>query len=122
MIAGQQVLAQQLAQSSSSTSASEYFGGLVSGGEGGGDGSILNQDNSNLFRGGVVGYRPDITVIPITTSLQVQHATTSDRLYVIVSLFPNFTELTDVENFNALGDVNTAGGAGGAGGGVGGAF
>ncbi len=118
MIVGQQVLAQQLAQGSSSTAASEYYGGLVSGGTEGGP--ILNQDNSNLFRGGVVGYSPEVEFFQISTSLQVQHATTSDRLYVIVSLTPNFTDLTDVENFNALGDVNTAGGAGAGGGGAGG--
>ena len=117
MIVGQQILAQQLAQGSSSSAASEYYGGLVSGGSQ--DGPILSQDNSDLFRGGVVGYSPEVQFIPITTSLQVQHATTSDRLYVIVSLTPNFTELVDVENFNALGDVNTAGG-GGVGGGGGG--
>ena len=118
MIVGQQILAQQLAQGSSSTSSSEYFGGLVSGGGAGGEGGpILNPDNSNLFRGGVVGYSPEVEFFDISASLQVQHATTSDRLYVIVSLTPNFTDLTDVENFNALGDVNTAGGAGGGGGG-----
>ena len=110
MIAGTQVLAQQLAQGSSSTAASEYYGGLV--GTPGEGGPVLNQDNSNLFRGGVVGYRPEVEFFSIATSLQVQHATTSDRLYVIVSLTPNFTDLTDVENFNALGDANTAGGAG----------
>lgn len=109
MIVGQQVLAQQLSQGSSSSAASEYYGGLVGGGD---DGPILNQDNSNLFRGGVVGYRPEVEFFDISTNLQVQHATTSDRLYVIVSLTPNFTDLVDVENFNALGDANTAGGAG----------
>ena len=122
MIAGQQVLAQQLAQGSSSTAASEYFGGLISGGNE--EGPILNPDNSNLFRGGVVGYSPEIEFFPIAASLQVQHATTSDRLYVIISLTPNFTDVVSVENFNALGDANNAGGGanlgGGGGGGVGG--
>ena len=70
-----------------------------------------------MFRGGVVGYSPEVEFFDISTNLQVQHATTSDRLYVIVSLTPNFVDLIDVENFNALGDVDTAGGAGGGGGG-----
>lgn len=113
MIAGSQILAQQLAQGSSSTAASEYYGGLVGSPQGQEGGPLLNQANSNLFRGGVVGYRPEIETLDISTSLQVQHATTSDRLYVIVSLTPNFTDLVDVQNFNVLGDADTAGGAGG---------
>lgn len=113
VIAGTQVLAQQLAQGSSSTAASEYYGGLIGLPQNQEGGPVLNQGNSNLFRGGVVGYRPEIEFFDISTSLQVQHATTSDRLYVIVSLTPNFTDLVDVSNFNTLGDANTAGGVGG---------
>jgi|GEM_PF-3536465 len=109
MIVGSQVLAQQLAQGSSSTAASEYYGGLIGGGE---DGPIFDPRNSNLLRGGAVGYSPEVEFFDISTNLQVQHATTSDRLYVIVSLTPNFVDLTDVQNFNALGDANTAGGGG----------
>jgi len=107
MIAGQQILAQQLAQGSSSTAASEYFGGLIGTGSTS-EGPILNQDNSNLFRGGVVGYQPETEFFDIALSLQVQHATTSDRLYVIVSLTPNFTDVVSVSTFNALGDADNA--------------
>ena len=117
MIVGSRVLAQQLAQGSSSTAASEYYGGLIGSGE---DGPILDPGNSNLFRGGAVGYSPEVEFFDISTNLTVQHATTSDRLYVIVSLTPNFTDLTDVENFNALGDADNAGGGTAASGGVGG--
>jgi len=107
MIVGQQLLAQQLSSGSSSTSASEYYGGLISGGEGAGP---LQQANQNLFRGGVVGYRPEITTVSIGANLQVQHATTSDRLYVIVSLTPNFTDLLAVETFDLAGGAEGAAG------------
>ena len=50
----------------------------------------------------------------------VNHATTSDRLYVMVSASPFFTQITRVDTFNIFGSAQNATGAGGVGGGVGG--
>ena len=70
----------------------------------------------------MVGYQPNIEFFNLSTQLTVQHATTSDRLYVLISLSPFITDLQSVSNFNTLGDADTAGGGGGAGGGAGGAL
>lgn len=115
------VLAQQVAEAS-------YGSGSYYGGDGlaaAGGNPLLNQINDRTIGQGVVGYQPIITTIPQGTFLTINHATTADRLYVMVSPSPTFQQITSVENFNIFGDANTANqviaGAGGAGGGGGGA-
>lgn len=115
------VLAQALSDSYNSGAASEYYGGLIGGGGLGENPFVPGALQGGNRLGGAVGYQPQITNILIATSLQVQHATTSDRLYVMVSLSPFITDLSAVENFNILGNANNAGAAGGIGGQAGGA-
>ena len=116
------VLAQQLESGGSSSSQSGYYGSQLGAGENGGGGNQLAGlgDNRRLTPG-VTGYQPVITQIPEGTFFTVNHATTSDRLYVMVSVSPLFSQITEVSTFNIFGDANTAQGlAGGAGGGAGG--
>jgi len=73
---------------------------------------------------GPVGYQPIVEQVQTGTFLTVNHATTADRLNVLVSVSPNFNGITDVFTFNTTADAATAqgGGVGGGGatGGVGG--
>jgi len=92
---------------------------------GGGNNGGVNQNPFSTFSPSVVGYSPNITTLPTGTSLQVNHATTADRLYVLISATPNLRTITEVQTFNILGNAqNAAGGqqGGGAGGGGGGNF
>ena len=101
-----------------------YFAQQV-GGAGGDDpfggfnGNGGNNAPFSTFSPSVVGYQPQITTLPTGTSLNVNHATTADRLYVLVSAVPNLNTITEVTTFNILGGAGNA--AGGAGGGTGGA-
>jgi uncharacterized membrane protein YgcG len=109
------VLAQEVSDSYSSGAASNYYGSLLSGVGNGAAGDLLN---SQLAGRGVVGYTPIITPIQEGTFFTVNHATTADRLHVMVSVSPTFSQITSVSTFNILGDANTAQGvAGSAGGG-----
>jgi uncharacterized membrane protein YgcG len=69
-----------------------------------------------------VGYRPIIQLIQTGTNMTVNHATTADRLYVLVSVTPLFNDIVDVFTFNSAGGADDAqgGGGGGLGGGAGG--
>jgi len=106
--------------------AQQGSGGFTGGGDdffpGNGNNNVGNNNPFGTTSRGVVGYTPQITQLPTGTSLQVNHATTADRLYVLISATPNITTVTEVQTFNILGDANTATGAGGggAGGGAGG--
>ena len=93
----------------------DFFPGANNGG--GGD-----QNNQfSTFSPSVVGYQPQITQLPTGTSLQVNHATTADRLYVLISATPNLRTITEVQTFNITGNAqNATGGGGGFGGGGGG--
>ena len=124
LVSKRQILAQQLASSYDSSSASDYYGGLIASAQEGNPFAIDQLTNDPGLDPGVVGYQPNIQFFQLATTLQVQHATTSDRLYVLVSLSPIITDLQSVSNFNTLGNADTAGGAGGggAGGGAGGAL
>ncbi len=63
-----------------------------------------------------VGYRPIIQLIQTGTNLTVNHATTADRLHVLVSVSPLFNDIVDVFTFNSAGGADDAqGGGGGAG-------
>lgn len=86
-------------------------------GAGGNNGGQNNQFST--FSPSVVGYAPQITQLQTGTSLQVNHATTADRLYVLISATPNLTTITEVTTFNITGNAANATGAGG--GGTGGA-
>ncbi|QEG21318.1 VWA domain-containing protein [Mariniblastus fucicola] len=87
-------------------------------GAGGNNGG--NQNSFGTFSPSVVGYTPQITQLQTGTALQVNHATTADRLYVLISATPNITTITEVQTFNILGNAdNATGGGGGAGGGGG---
>ncbi len=122
MVSKRHVLAQQLASSYSSSAASDYYGGLIAGAQEGNPFAIDQLANDPGLNPGVVGYQPNIQFFSLSTTLQVQHATTSDRLYVMVSLSPFITDLQSVSNFNTLGNADNAGGGatGGGGGGLGG--
>jgi hypothetical protein len=91
-----------------------------------GSGTNDTQTRNNpfsTFSPSVVGYSPQITQLPTGTSLQVNHATTADRLYVLISATPNLQTVTEVQTFNILGNAdNATGGGGGGGGGFGGGF
>jgi hypothetical protein len=73
-----------------------------------------------LRRPGAVGYQPQITTIPSGPFMTVNHATTADRLYVLISASPFFSEVVSVSNFNLAGNAGNATGGGGIGGGGGG--
>jgi hypothetical protein len=119
--------AQQVRQGTGSSGGSGSGNGSGSGGgNGNGGGGNPNGNpggfpNGNLW-GGVVGYQPIIQTIPEGTMLQVNHATTADRLHVVVSLTPNFPQVSSVSTFNIFGTADTAAGiaGGGTGGGLGG--
>ena len=120
-------LAQQLDSSSSNGAESSYYGDLLGNNTGGGGGNLGGGglENNRRFPG-VTGYQPVITQIPEGTFFNVNHATTADRMYVMVSVSPLFSQITSVSTFNIFGDADTAqglagqGGQGGGGGGVGG--
>jgi hypothetical protein len=75
--------------------------------------------NGNLQRN-PVGYMPIITQVFEGAGFTVFHATTADRLYVMISQSPNFSQVSEVATFNMLGTAESAQGLGGGGGGMGG--
>ena len=86
------------------------------------EGDFFRNQAQMFGRRGAVGYQPVVQQIPSGTFLNINHATTADRLYVFVSPSPNFIKVTDVFTFNFLagaGNAQGVGGAGGAGGGGG---
>ena len=117
MLANRNILAQELSEGYSSGAASDYFGGLLSGVD---NRNLAGPLNGQLDNRGVVGYQPVITQIPEGTFFTVNHATTADRLHVLISVSPNFNAVSSVTTFNILGDASTAEGLSGGGGGQGG--
>ena len=126
-------LAQRMSQLVSPAAFQNFYGSNLQLGGGGGDDDFFGNQfaggggNNNRFSpfapSSVVGYQPQITQIPTGTFMNVNHATTADRLYVLISTSPNFSTITEVQTFNILGDANNAlggQGGGGAGGGLGG--
>jgi hypothetical protein len=113
------ILAQQFEDIYSTSAAGEYYRSRIGGENGqnafGGAGPI---DHNALLRQGVAGYQPVISIIPAGSFLTVNHATTADRMYVMVSASPFFSQISQVDTFNILGNANTAQGVGG--GGIGG--
>ena len=132
MMVNRNILTQQLAEEYSSSAASDYYegqysetGGSQLGGGIGGGGEQLVQNGVGGLNPGAVGFMPVITQIPEGTQFQVNHATTADRLHVLVSTSPVFSQISSVSTFNILGDAENAQGiaqaAGGGGGAAGGA-
>ena len=117
MIANRNVLAQELSEGYSSGAASDYFGSLLSGVD---NRNLAGPLNGQLDNRGVVGYQPIITQVPEGTFFTVNHATTADRLHVLISVSPNFNAIQSVTTFNILGDADTASGLSNSGGGQGG--
>jgi len=111
----------QLSQNRSSAAASEFFAGQFAV-----NGQVVG-NGLNLNNNRVVGNRPEITEISEGASLPNASASTADRLYVLVSVAPQFRQITEVSTFNILGTAEDAqgvtdsfsGGGGGAGGGGG---
>lgn len=122
-IQDKQFVAQQMNASQSPNAFSNYFQSRYGSGMGAQNGGDFFRNQAMLWgRRGAVGYQPIVTRIPSGTNLNVNHATTADRLYVFVSPSPNFQKVTDVFTFNFLagaGNAQGVGGAGGAGGGGG---
>ena len=119
------ILAQQIAQADSGYSNDNYYGNSIT--DDLIEGALGRNNNNNLLNNGplspgIVGYTPQIQSIPDGPSLQVNHATTADRLYVMVSVTPRFTAITGVDTFNIFGDAQTAAGLGNTGGQQGGGF
>jgi len=114
-VVNRSVLAQQLdSRHSRSASASYYrsrYGEMAGGGGQLGGGGQNGPIAGPLGRGNV-GYMPVISTIPSGAMFNVNHATTADRMYVLISTMPFFTQVTDVTTFT----VAQGGGAGGIGG------
>ena len=110
------VLSQQLDARHSSRAASSYyrsrFGALPGGGMVGGP---FGMPPGALLGRGAVGYQPVITQLPSGSMLQVNHATTADRMYVLISASPLFTQVGDVTTFTFFGGGGGGGGVGGGG-------
>ncbi|MDG2186498.1 MAG: hypothetical protein P8K79_12530, partial [Mariniblastus sp.] len=113
------ILAQQFQDNYSSTAASEYYRSAPGANPEGWGGNQIAGRGQFIRRPGAVGYQPVISNIFEGANMTVNHATTADRLYVLVSVSPLFQQVRDVQNFNILGNAGNATGAGGgAGGGV----
>ena len=63
----------------------------------------------------IVGYTPEISLLPEGAIFNVNFAATADRMNVLISPSPIFTQILDVTTFNILGDAQNAQGAGGGG-------
>ena len=130
MISDHKVVAQQIEAGSSSDAYGDYYNGLLGANQNRNRGRNLLQ--GNLGRG-PVGYAPQVQQLQEGAVLTAT-ASTADRLYVIVSPTPFFSQIGDVNTFNILADADNAqgavggilgggqggGGFGGGGGGLGG--
>ena len=94
------MLMAQLSKNRSSSAASEFNRGRIEI-DGQGLGDLINNNNR------AIGYAPQIEQIMEGASLTAS-ASTADRLYVLVSPSPDFTQITEVSTFNILGDADTA--------------
>ena len=90
----------QLSKNRSSSAASEFNRGRIEI-DGQGLDDLLNNNNR------AIGYAPQIDQIMEGASLTAS-ASTADRLYVLVSPSPDFTQITEVSTFNILGDADNA--------------
>lgn len=121
------VLAQQLDALRSPQAAASYARSRYGmGGAGSGNliGNLLRNQAGLLGRPGV-GYQPVVSQFFQGSTMTVNHATTADRLFVLVSVSPFFSQISEVTTFNFFGNAGNAqggggGGLGGGGGGLGG--
>ena len=95
----------------------QQIGGLGGSGSsiGGLDNDIRNFDRLIFGRNRLarpVGYQPIIQTFQTGTSMTVNHATTADRLYVLVSVSPLFNDIVDVFTFNSAAGADDASGVG----------
>ncbi len=117
------ILAQQFEDNYSHRAASGYYRSAPGANPEGWGGNQFAGRGQFIRRPGAVGYQPVISNIFEGATMSVQHATTADRLYVLVSVTPLFQQIRDVQNFNMLGNAGnatggtTGGGQGGGGGG-----
>lgn len=116
LVTNRNVLAQQISNSIDPSVIGSYFGDPFLGPDL--TDLIPFQRRNGRLGGNAVGYEPQITTISTGPQLTVNHATTADRLYVLVSLSPLFNAITDVFTFNTTGNADNA--QGGGGGGIGG--
>ncbi|MFO0264143.1 MAG: hypothetical protein ACK53V_21145, partial [Planctomycetota bacterium] len=114
-IVNRSVLAQQLDSRHSRSASADYYRsryGQLAGGGGQFGGGQMNGPAGGGLGPNAVGYMPVISTIPSGAQFSVNHATTADRMYVLISTMPFFTQVTDVTTFT----VAQGGGAGGIGG------
>ncbi|WP_261365093.1 VWA domain-containing protein [Anatilimnocola floriformis] len=119
----QAILAQQMANLNNGSTASNSFNNGL-----GQQAALANRFGFN--RGGAVGYRPQITVLPEGAQFLANAVISADRRYVRVSPSPSFTLIAEVYTFNFVSGQQTQqqggqgqngqGGQGGGGGGFGG--
>jgi len=116
------ILAQQFEDNYSSRAASDYYRSAPGANPEGWGGNQFGGRGRFIRRPNAVGYQPVISNIFEGATMNVSHATTADRLYVLISVSPLFQQVRDVYNFNITGNAQnaTGGPGGGAGGGVGG--
>lgn len=122
----QAILAQQMAGLNNGSGAANNFNaGLAQ------QMALANRLGLGYGRGGAVGYRPQITVLPEGAQFMANAVISADRRYVRVSPSPSFTLIAEVYTFNfvsgnqqlqqgAGGGLNGQGGQGGNGFGGGG--
>ena len=110
----QAILAQQMANLNNNTGAANNFNaGLAQ------QAAMANRFGFN--RGGAVGYRPQITVLPEGAQFLANAVISADRRYVRVSPSPSFTLIAEVYTFNFVsGSQQQQQGGAGQGGGQGG--
>lgn len=105
----QAILAQQMAGLNNGSGAANNFGANLAQ-------QMALANRLGYGRGGAVGYRPQITVLPEGAQFLANAVISADRRYVRVSPSPSFTLIADVYTFNFVSGTQTNQGAGGAGG------
>ena len=120
---GRNALAKQFRHGRSSEAVSDYYRTRTDSRPEGIGGAVIDDQLQDdfLLLPRAAGYAPQITQLFEGAQTAVS-ATTADRLYVLINAGPFFSQITEVVNFNSLGNAQTAGGAGGGlgGGGAGG--
>ena len=121
LFVGRNALAKQFAAGRSREAAADYYGSREDSDPQGVGGAVVNDEQLDDFvlLPRSAGYRPEITQL-FEGAQTSASATTADRLHVLVNTSPFFSQITEVVNFNSLGNADTAGGAGGGLGGGGG--
>ncbi len=133
------IMSQIVDSNYSGTAMSRYYNTRLGSGtdENFGNNFVQAPQQNGQLAGRNVGFQPVIQRFFTGANMNVGHATTADRLYVLVSVTPNFSQISEVTTFNVQGNAQTAtggqqgvggqgqggqgqGGQGGLGGGLGG--